>query len=110
MSTVAQRVDIVEDRLDLVERLMQQAAERADRIDEGMERDREEWGRRMQRIDPQRERDREEWDRRMQRMEQRQEAFDRRAGDGRRGHAGAEPRRRVRAPCPRPTLTAGMLG
>ena len=63
MSAVAQRVDVVEDRLDRVERLMQQAAERSDRFEERWERDREEWDRRMQRIDQQREQDREEWDR-----------------------------------------------
>ena len=63
MSTVAQRVDVVEDRLDRVERMMQQAAERADRFEERMERDHEAWERRMARMDQQREADREEWDR-----------------------------------------------
>lgn len=61
MPPLAQRVEVVEDRLDRVERLMQQAAERSDRFEERMERNREEWDRRMQRIDRQREEDREEW-------------------------------------------------
>ena len=76
MSTLAQRVDVVEDRLDHVERLMRQAAERSGQFEERMERSRqewdrrmqrsrEEWDRRMQRADQQREQDREEWDRRM---------------------------------------------
>ena len=47
VSTVAQRVDVVEDRHDRVECLMQQAAERSDRFEERRERDREEWDRRM---------------------------------------------------------------
>ena len=63
MSPLAQRMEVVEDRLDRVERLMQQAAERSDRFEERMERNREEWDRRMQRIDRQREADREEWNR-----------------------------------------------
>ena len=61
MPPLAQRVDVLEDRLDRVERLMQQAAERSDRFDERMARDREEWDRRTQRIDRRREADREEW-------------------------------------------------
>ena len=45
MPPLAQRVDVVEDRLDRIERLMQRAAERADRFEERMERDHEEWAR-----------------------------------------------------------------